>query len=177
MAGPRGQDDVVIRARLLADDGAIRELNDAAFGGSYESRLVQELRHTGLTAVELVADQAGAIVGHIMLSTLSVTVDGHAVRALALAPMCVRSDRQRGGIGGALVREGLERARRDGWQAVIVLGHADYYPRFGFSATLARRLKAPFSGASFMACELMPGALGGGEGRVVYPPAFGLDTA
>src|SRR5215813_12794631 len=86
-----------IRERLPADDAAIRGLNDAAFGGFYESRLVQDLREAGLAAVELVADEANAIVGHIMLSALSVTVDdGHAVRALALAPMCVRPDRQRG---------------------------------------------------------------------------------
>ena len=164
-----------IRERLPADDAAIRGLNDAAFGGFYESRLVQDLREAGLAAVELVADEANAIVGHIMLSALSVTVDGHAVRALALAPMCVRPDRQRGGIGSTLVRRGLERAHHDGWQAVLVLGHADYYPRFGFSAALVRRLKAPFAGTSFMALELVSDALGGELGRVVYPPPFGLD--
>ena len=164
-----------IRERLPADDAAIRGLNDAAFGGFYESRLVLDLREAGLAAIELVADEANAIVGHIMLSALSVTIDGRAVRALALAPMCVRPDHQRSGIGSALVRNGLERARRDDWQAVLVLGHANYYPRFGFLAALAERLKAPFSGASFMALELVSDALGGAQGRVVYPPAFGLD--
>jgi len=164
-----------IRKRLPADDPAIGGLNDAAFGSFYESRLIQDLREAGLAAIELVADEANAIVGHIMLSALSVTIDGRAVRALALAPMCVRPDRQRSGIGSALVRNGLERARRDGWQAVLVLGHAAYYPRFGFSAALAQRLKTPFAGPSFMALELVSDALGGAQGCVVYPPAFGLD--
>src|SRR5262249_21442261 len=116
-----------IRERLPADDAAIGGLNDAAFGGAHESRPVPQLRDAGLAAVDLVADEGGAIVGHIMLGALSVTIDGHAVRALALAPMCVRPGRQRSGIGSTLVRRGLERARHDGWQAVLVLGHADYY--------------------------------------------------
>ena len=132
MAGPRRQDDVVIRKRRAADDAAIGGLNDAAFGGFYESRLVQDLREAGLAAIELVAVDGAAIVGHIMLSALSVTVDSRAVRALALAPMCVRPDRQRRGIGSSLGRRGLELARRDGRHAVLMLGHADYYARFGF---------------------------------------------
>ena len=71
--------------------------------------------------------------------------------------MSVRPDRQRHGIGSALVRAGLERAREQGWQAVIVLGHRGYYPRFGFSAALARTLTSPFTGDAFMALELVPG--------------------
>jgi putative acetyltransferase len=55
-----------------------------------------------------------------------------------------------------------------------MLGHPDYYSRFGFSATSARHLEAPFSGDAFMALELRNGALDGSAGRVVYPPAFGL---
>jgi len=163
---------VVIRERTAADDEAIRRLNDTAFGGTYESRLVEELRAAGLGAVELVADEQ-AVIGHILFSVLDVTVDGAAARALALAPMSVKRDRQRAGIGSALVRAGLEQARAQGWQAVVVLGHRDYYPRFGFSAALAQPLEAPFSGPSFMALELEPGVLQGGAGRVVYPPAFG----
>lgn len=164
---------MVIRESALTDDSAIRHLNDTAFGGTDESRLIEDLRAAGLAAVELVAVDR-AVVGHILLSALDVTVDGAAVRALALAPMAVLPERQRHGIGSALVRTGLQQARDGGWQAVVVLGHQDYYPRFGFSAALAESLEAPFSGASFMALELQPGALRGGRGRVVYPPAFGV---
>ena len=75
------------------------------------------------------------------------------------------------------MRGGLDLARARDWRAVIVLGHQGYYPRFGFSAALAHPLKAPFSGDAFMALELAPGALQGEEGRVTYPPAFGVTNA
>jgi GNAT superfamily N-acetyltransferase len=97
-------DHVVIRERMQADDAAIRRLNDDAFGGTYESRLIEDLRSAGLDAVELVAVEDDQIVGHILFSVLATSVDRHAVPALALAPMAVRPDRQRRGIGSALVR-------------------------------------------------------------------------
>ena len=162
-----------IRGRTAADDSAIRWLNDDAFGGTYESRLIEDLR----AAVELVAVENDDIVGHILFSVLATTIDQQAVPALALAPMAVRPDRQRRGIGSVLVRAGLSLARVRDWRAVIVLGHQKYYPRFGFSAALARPLEAPFSGDAFMALELEPGALRGEKGRVTYPPAFGVTNA
>lgn len=157
-----------------ADDAAIAEINDLAFDGPAEARLVAALRNSGDAAIELVATDATAIVGHILFSVLDVTVDGHPIRALALAPMAVHPDKQRTGIGGALIRAGLDQARRDGWEAVVVLGHPAYYPRFGFTPALARHLVAPFSGDAFMALALREGALDGRAGRVVYPPAFTL---
>jgi len=166
---------VVIRHRHAADDEAIRQLNDLAFGGSYESALVASLRAANLAVIECVAtDDNTEIAGHILLSRLAVSVDGRTLPTLALAPMSVRPDRQRQGIGGALIRAGLECAREEGWQAMIVLGHPTYYRRFGFSAEKTRHLQAPFRGAAFMALELAPGALDGKSGSVVYPPAFGL---
>ncbi len=161
-----------IRGRQPADDAAIGHLNDLAFGGGYESRLIEDLRAADLAAVELVAIEQTEIVGHILLSVLAVAFGQKAIRALTLAPMSVRPDRQRHGIGSALVPAGLERARERGWQAIIVLGHPEFYPRFGFSAELARPLKSPFSGNAFMALEIEPGVLRGRDGRVVYPPAF-----
>jgi putative acetyltransferase len=168
---------VEIRGRTAADDAAIRRLNDDAFGGTYESRLIEDLRVAGLDAVEVVAVENDDIVGHILFSVLATTIDGRTVPALALAPVAVRPDRQRRGMGSALVRAGLDLARHRDWRAVIVLGHKGYYPRFGFSAALARTLKAPFSGDAFMALELAPGALQGADGRVTYPPAFGVTNA
>ncbi|HTB37065.1 MAG TPA: N-acetyltransferase [Reyranella sp.] len=158
---------------MAADDSAIRRLNDDAFGGPSESRLIEDLR----AAVELVAVENGDIVGHILFSVLATTIDRQAVPALALAPMAVRPDRQRQGIGSVLVHAGLRLARERDWRAVIVLGHKEYYPRFGFSAALARPLEAPFSGDAFMALELAPGTLRGAKGRVAYPPAFGVTNA
>jgi putative acetyltransferase len=163
----------VIRARQPADDAAITRVVDAAFGGPAESKLVQALREAGLAAIDLVAVE-DEVVGHVLFSSLEVTLDGRSPKALALAPVAVRPDRQRRGIGDALIRAGLERARGEGWDAAIVLGDPAYYPRFGFSAAQARHLKAPYSGESFMALALRPGVLDGRAGRVVYPPAFDL---
>jgi putative acetyltransferase len=168
---------VEIRGRTPADDATIRRLNDDAFGGNYESRLIEDLRAAGLDAVELVAVEDNQIVGHILFSALATTVGREVVPTLALAPMAVRPDRQRRGIGSALACGGLDLARDRDWRVVIVLGHQGYYPRFGFSAALAHPLKAPFSGDAFMALELAPGALRGEEGRVTYPPAFGVTNA
>lgn len=164
----------MIRERQADDDDAIRLLNDAAFGGPDESKLIEDLRAAHLAAVELVAIEDTAVAGHILFSPLAVTRGKKAIRALSLAPMSVRPGRQRSGLGSALVRAGLEAAKARNWQAVFVLGHPDFYPRFGFSAVLARPFKAPFTGHAFMALELEPGALGGGDGRVVYPPPFGI---
>lgn len=163
-----------IRAAAPADAQAIAALNRAAFGGEEEVGIVERLRSDGLIAVELVAEEGGVIIGHILLSWLPTTMDGRSVKALALAPMAVLPGLQKQGIGGRLIAAALDEARAAGAQAVIVLGHPDYYPRFGFSAALARNLASPFSGEAFMALELVPGALAGQHGSVSYPSAFGL---
>jgi putative acetyltransferase len=165
---------VTIRPRTPADDAAIAVVNNLAFEGPDESRLVAALRDSGAAAIELVATEEAVIVGHILFSVLDVTVGKRPVKTLALAPLAVRPDRQRVGIGSALIRAGLEQARPDGWEAVIVVGHRAYYPRLGFSPALARHLASPFSGDAFMALALRDGALRGGTGRVVYPPPFGV---
>ncbi len=171
MAGPRRQDDVVIRPRAPADDAAIARLNDAAFGTPGEAQLIQALRDSRVATIELVAVKDERVVGHILFRVLEVAVDGRAVKTLALAPMAVEPSHHRQGIGSKLVHAGLDRARTDGWEAVIVLGHPRYYPRFGFSA-VPPHLQAPYSGDAFMALALKPGALDGQRGRVVYPAAF-----
>ena len=91
---------MVIRDGTAADDAAIKRLNEAAFGGTYEAKLVEELRAAGLAVVELVADEQG-VIGHILLSVLDVTVGASPVRALALAPMSVQPGHQRRGIGSS----------------------------------------------------------------------------
>ena len=152
---------------------AVAELNRVAFRGG-EGELVKRLREEGLMLVELVAVDGNEVVGHILFSRLAVEVDGRPVMAASLAPMSVRADRQREGIGAALIRKGLEALLAKGCEAAIVLGHPGYYPRFGFSAALARKLAAPFKGESFMALELTPGSLAGNAGSVSYPSTFGL---
>ncbi len=152
----------------------IAAIHRVAFGGASESELVDRLRRDGLIAVSLVACDDSDVVGHILFSDLAVSVDGRAVKAAALAPLAVHPDHQRRGIGSRLVQAGLSLARDRRYEAVVVVGHPDYYPRFGFSSLLARKLVAPFSGDAFMALELTPGSLSGASGAVHYPGAFGL---
>ncbi len=165
---------ITIREEIQDDRPAIREVNALAFGSTEEADLVDRLRADGLVLASLVACDDGEVVGHILFSTLPIETAGRGVKAASLAPMAVRPERQRQGIGSALVRRGLEVCRALGLDGVVVLGHPSYYPRFGFSAEGARRLEAPFSGPAFMSLELVPGALDGVSGRVRYPPAFGL---
>ena len=94
--------------------------------------------------------------------------------ALALAPMAVHPEFQSQGIGSRLVREGLERCRNLGHRIVVVVGHPEFYPRFGFTPARAKGLEAPFPvpDEAFMVTELVPGALDGVSGMIVYPAPF-----
>jgi putative acetyltransferase len=166
--------DAAIRPAVPSDIGSIRDITRAAFGRDEEADLVDRLRGDGDAIVELVADHCGDVVGHIMFSRLAIIrAAGGAVAAASLAPVAIRPSQQRRGIGSVLVREGIEACRARQIAAVVVLGHPDYYPRFGFSAAAARGLSAPFAGPAFMALELTPGALAGAR-DVRYAAAFGL---
>lgn len=163
---------MIIRPELEEDRIPIGQLHRLAFGGNVEADLVDALRRERLVELSLVAIIGGQIVGHILFSDLETEIDGRSVKALALAPMAVVPMRQRQGIGARLMGESLTRLERGEYEALIVLGHETYYPRFGFSAELARKLASPFEGDAFMALELKPGALQGEQGSVTYPAAF-----
>lgn len=96
------------------------------------------------------------------------------VPAVSLAPLAVLPDHQRRQVGSQLVRRGLTTLRELGERIVIVLGHKDDYPRFGFTTENARYLASPFPPEAFMALELADGALEGIRGAVKYPSAFRL---
>ena len=159
----------MIRYARPADHPAIAEVNALAFGQADEARLIERLRAAGDVLFELVADEAGEVGGHILFSRL--WADRTEMFA-ALAPLAVRPGLQRGGVGSALVRAGLESAREFGAHGVLVLGHPAYYPRFGFAADTAANVRAPYSGSpSFMAVALEPGAFDQPL-SVAYPEAF-----
>jgi putative acetyltransferase len=124
--------------------------------------------------LSLVAESDGFVVGHILFSRMSIETPDGTIPAVALAPMAVSPRYQRQGIGGRLVRRGLDTLKDRAERIVIVVGHAAYYPRFGFSAASAAGLESPFPSDVFMAVELSPGALAQVRGRVRYPEAFGI---
>ncbi len=166
---------ISLRAASPKDAPAIRSVNQRAFGQPDEARLVDALRDSGAVVLELVAESNGRIAGHILFSELPIESPERTVRAAALAPMAIHPDFQRRGIGSALIKMSIPMLAHAGFDAVVVVGHEDYYPRFGFSADVARDLLHPFPpGPHFMALEITPGALEGFTGRVHYPPAFGL---
>lgn len=165
---------MIIREELAEDREAIHRIHREAFGLDDEARLVDALRGGGYARVSLVADTGDGAAGHILFSELPIATAAGTVPALSLAPVAVLPGSQRKGIGSALIRRGLEVARERGHRIVVVLGHAAYYPRFGFSPALAVPLRSPFSGEHWMALELVPGALKGVEGTVRYPPPFGI---
>ena len=164
----------VVREEVPEDYEAIRNLNRLAFGGNEEAELVDRLRNTRLVVVSLVAVEGDEIAGHILFSDLPIETNEGVIDAVSLAPMAVHPKFQRQGIGSALVRQGLDICRKRGKAIVVVLGHPGYYPRFGFSAPLAKDLHGPFSGDAWMALALKNGALDNVKGTVRYPEAFGV---
>jgi putative acetyltransferase len=126
---------------------------------------------SGRLRISEVAESGRAIVGHVALSAVSVA---GAVDGMGLAPLGVRPDFQRRGVGAALVRAGLETCRRAGIGFVVVLGEPAYYGRFGFAAAAGWGLADEYGGgAAFQALELRPGAIPRGAGLVRYAPEFG----
>ena len=163
----------MIRPAIPRDYPAIRQVIRHAFGRDDEANLVEQLRADGDALAEFVVATDIAIQGHILYSPLAIERDGETLRAAALAPLAVLPAFQSQGFGRELIRAGNTRCAELGCVAVIVLGHGAYYPRFGFSPTLAEPLQAPFSGPHFMALEFEAGVLAKG-GAVRYAKAFGV---
>lgn len=165
---------ISLREAEPEDYGAIRSILLAAFETSAEADLVEALRAEGCVVLELIAENGDATAGHILYSELPIEAAARTVRGAALAPMAVHPAHQRLGIGGALIHMSLAMLAHQGIEAVVVLGHANYYPRFGFSASLAAHLDTPFSGPNLMAMELEHGVIEGLAARPRYARAFGL---
>jgi putative acetyltransferase len=164
---------MLIREEQPGDIPAIHRLNTAAFPTEAEANLVDTLRDQHALTLSLVAEEAGEILGHIAFSPMT-TATPSGLKLIGLAPMAVTPERQNQGIGTALVREGIQRCTQLGIDAIIVLGHPEYYPRFGFrpAAEFSIRSEYDVPEAVFMALELKPGTLAGVEGGVRYHPAF-----
>lgn len=163
---------ISIRAETAEEMAAVRRVNELAFGRPEEADLVDRLRAAAEPYISLVAVSGSRVVGHIFFSP--VTLEGSDAAMMGLAPMAVLPEYQNQGIGSQLVREGLRQCLRVGRYVVVVLGHPEYYPRFGFVPASRKGLRCEYDVPDevFMVTELKPNALSVG-GLVKYRPEFG----
>lgn len=186
---------MTIRTESPSDVHAVRAVNERAFGGRLEANLVDALRREADPFISLVAEDGGLVVGHICFTPVSLIREkdsegaaepkARSLRArkgtmnrpvvAGLGPMAILPERQREGIGSVLVREGIARCRDRHFDAIVVLGHPSYYPRFGFAPASRFGIRSEYDvpDDAFMAIELHPSALADTRGIVRYHPAFG----
>jgi putative acetyltransferase len=163
-----------IRFEQAGDADAVARVNTAAFGQPQEAAIVARLRGIADPYLSLVALLDERIVGHILFTPVTIRAETSVSGALGLGPMAVEPQHQGRGIGSALVRAGLDACRRRSHFVVFVVGHPEYYPRFGFQPAAPQGLhfhSAEFDPA-FMVIELVPGALAGRTGWVEFLPPF-----
>ena len=162
-----------VRREEPRDWPRVFEIVAAAFERPDEARLVDAIRGLPHT-ISLVATIDDRIVGHILFTRVTIDGPNHRVSAAGLAPLAVDPPNQRQGIGSRLVRAGLDACRTAGFAAVVVVGHPEYYPKFGFVRGQTKQLAydGDVRPEAFMVVELQPGALIDGPGVVKYHPEF-----
>ena len=168
---------VIIEAEAEDDYEQITRLHTLAFKGDREARLVEQLRKTPkyVPELSLVAKYKNAVIGHVLFYPIRVNAHGgRECASLALAPVSVIPDFQNRKVGTRLIEEGLGRARKLGFKSVIVVGHSEYYPRFGFKRASEYGISAPFEVPDncLFAIELEKGALENCRGKIEYPHEF-----
>jgi putative acetyltransferase len=166
---------VRIREEKPEDFEQIHSVNEQAFEAPEEARIVDDLREKCPDALSLVAEDEGEIVGHIFFSPVEVESSGTIIKGMGLAPMAVRPDRQRQGIGSQLARAGLEILKEQGCPYVIVVGHPEFYPKFGFVPASKYGLTCQWESVpdeAFMIVVNDPSSLLGVEGVASYRDEF-----
>lgn len=163
-----------IRPEQPEDRAAVRRVNEAAFGQPDEADLVDAIREAAAPLVSLVAVSDSDVIGHILFSPVTLTPPSD-LSAMGLAPMAVLPKHQHRGVGTALVEAGLSACTALDVDAVFVLGHPTYYPRFGFvpASLHGFRCTYPAPDEAFMVRALYPERLADLSGTVHYHPAFG----
>jgi putative acetyltransferase len=170
--------DGAVRAERAGEADRIRVINEAAFGGTVEAQIVDDIRGTDrwIEGGSLVAEAGGELVGHLLLSQGDLVGQGQRRRIWMIGPVAVVPERQRLGVGSALMRAAIRLAREREQPVLCLLGHADYYPRFGFEP--ARRLgiepPRPWPDPNWLALRL-PAWRPGIQGVAHFPPAFPED--
>ena len=165
---------MIIREEQPSDIKKIWEVNVDAFETKAEAKLVNSLRDSGCTFISLVAETDTKVIGHILFTPVELSENKNNLKIIGLAPMAVLSQYQNKGIGSKLVQTGLEHCKSLGYDAVVVLGHPDYYPKFGFVPSVKFGIKSEYDVPDevFMILELTPGSLKHHEGVIKYHEAF-----
>lgn len=166
---------ITVRPETAEDIRAIDVVHISAFGGEAEAQLVSALRESTTYNRELsqVAELGGRIVGHVLLTRVPLRKEGEEKHVLALGPMSVVPSQSHRGIGSELINASIKLAKEKGYGAIVVLGHPEYYKRFGFvqarDLQVTCNLPAPEDALTVM--EIVDGNLAGG-GHVEYPEPF-----
>lgn len=164
----------MIRLEETTDHASVAAVIEAAFGQPEEARLVEALRHSAEPFISLVYEADGSVIGHIFFSPITLESAPANRTAMGLAPMAVLPGHQNQGIGSQLVNAGLDRCRELGFSLVFVVGHPEYYPRFGFVPGVSKGFRCEFAVRDevFMVAELEPGAADGKSGMIKYMKEF-----
>ena len=165
--------NVLLRKEMSEDIKQIRNINSIAFDTKAEADLVDRLRDSGIPIISLVAEIDEKLVGHILFTPM--TIDNSDIKIAGLAPMAVLPEYQNKGIGSALVEKGLKYCTNEKYEAVAVLGHPNYYPKFGFVPSTRFDLISEYDVPKevFMVKELVSNLLSKVSGVIKYHEEFG----
>ncbi len=170
-----------IKKEEAKDFEAVFQLIESAFrnveySDHREQFLVERLRKSQafIPQLSLVAKIDDRIAGHILITKININNQVDIFPSLALAPVSVDPDYQGRGIGGKLIRRSHEIAKDLGYTSIVLLGHENYYPRFGYERADKYGIELPFDvpPENCMAIELIVGGLKGVSGMVEYPEEF-----
>ena len=163
-----------IREEQASDIEAIWKINVDAFETDAEASLVNALRNSDCIYISLVSELENKAVGHILFTLVELSGNKNKLKIVGLAPMAVLNKYQNKGIGSKLVEAGLDKCKLLGYDAVVVLGHPNYYPKFGFVPSIKYGIKSEYEVPDevFMILELIPKSLKNHEGVIKYHEAF-----
>ena len=173
--------DVKLRQETTADYEAVFKIIEEAFkseeySDNTEQFLVERLRNSKafIPQLSIVAEADGIIVGHILLTNIQIKNDQESFESLALAPVSVKPSHQKLGIGGQLIKEAHRIAKELGYKSIVLLGHAEYYPKFGYQLCRNYGIKIPFDAPeeNCLVVELIEDGLKGVNGMVEYAKEF-----